>query len=71
MKPTQEQKDLIIAISNEIAGWASTNDIDSSSHWNLIKEFCGGLELQRYQEENLNNALDELMSFVKEIGRIK
>jgi hypothetical protein len=71
MKPTQEQKDLITAISNEISGWASTNDIDSSSHWNLIEEFCMSLELQEYQQKQLNNALDGVMSFIKEIGEIK
>jgi hypothetical protein len=36
MKSSEKQKDLIAKISSEIAGWASTNDIDSSSHWNLI-----------------------------------
>lgn len=71
MKPTQEQKDLITAISNEISGWVSTNDIDSPSHWNLIKDFCESLELQEYQQNNLNNAMNGLMSFIKEIGEIK
>jgi len=28
MKPTQEQKDLINAISKEISGWANTNDYE-------------------------------------------
>jgi hypothetical protein len=46
MKPNEKQKDLIAKISSEIAGWASTNDIDSSSHWNLICEFCESLKLQ-------------------------
>jgi len=71
MKPTQEQKDLINAISKEISGWVVTNDIDSPSHWNLIEEFCESLELQEYQQNKLNDALDEIMSFIKEIGEIK
>lgn len=71
MKPSEQQKDLITKISNEIAGWANTNDIDSSSHWNLIEEFCESLELQEYQQNKLNDALDEIMSFIKEIGEIK
>jgi hypothetical protein len=71
MKPSQEQKDLIVAISKEISGWVVTNDIDSPSHWNLIEEFCESLELQEYQQNKLNDALDEIMSFIKEIGEIK
>lgn len=71
MKLTQEQKDLINAISREISGWQSTNDIDSPSHWTLIEEFCESLELQEYQQKNLNDALNELMYFIQEIEEIK
>jgi len=66
MKPSQRQKDLILAISKEISGWANTNDIDSSSHWNLITEFCESLELEESKESILNNCLDEIMTIIKQ-----
>jgi acyl carrier protein len=65
MKPSQKQKDLIAKISSEIAGWANTNDIDSSSHWNLIFEFCETFELQVEDEMLLNEALDNIMAIIK------
>lgn len=65
MKPTQEQKDLINAISREISGWQTTNDIDSSSNWTLIEEFCESLELSEKKELALNQALDEILSIIK------
>ena len=67
MKPSQKQKDLIIAISNEIAGWENTNDIDSPSHWNLIEEFCESLELDIPIESVLKNAIDDIMTIIKTI----
>jgi hypothetical protein len=67
MKPTQEQKDLIVAISKEISGWASTNDIDSHSNWTLIEEFCVSLELPEKKELALNQSLDEIFSLIKGI----
>lgn len=66
MTPSQRQKNLILAISNEISGWANTNDIDSSSHWNLITEFCESLELDETKESILNNCLDEIMTIIKQ-----
>jgi hypothetical protein len=65
MKPTEQQKELISKISKEIAGWANTNDINSSSHWNLITEFCESLELEETKESILNNCLDEIMTIIK------
>jgi hypothetical protein len=65
MKPNQNQKDLISKISSEIAGWANTNDIDSSSHWNLIFEFCETLELPVKDQLLLNEALDDIMALIK------
>lgn len=65
MKPNEKQKELISKISNEISGWAGTNDIDSSSHWNLISEFCESLELDETEEDILNEALDEIMTIIK------
>lgn len=65
MKPSQEQKDLINAISSEISGWQSTNDIDSSSHWNLISEFCESLELSEEETQDLNFSLDNIMTLIK------
>jgi hypothetical protein len=65
MKSSEKQKDLIAKISSEIAGWASTNDIDSSSHWNLICEFCETLELPVIDELLLNEALDNIMALIK------
>jgi hypothetical protein len=65
MKPNEKQKDLISKISSEIAGWANTNDIDSSSHWNLICEFCETLELPVKDELLLNEALDDIMALIK------
>jgi hypothetical protein len=66
MKPSQEQKDLITAISKEIAGWANTNDIDSSSHWNLIEEFCESLELSVLHTAKLNDCLSDIMTIIKQ-----
>jgi len=66
MKLTEQQKELISKISKEIAGWANTNDIDSSSHWNLITEFCESLELEESKESILNNCLDEIMTIIKQ-----
>lgn len=65
MKPSENQKDLIAKISSEIAGWASTNDIDSSSHWNLIEEFCQGLELPDKDYALLCMTLDDIMVVIK------
>jgi hypothetical protein len=65
MKPSENQKDLIAKISSEIAGWASTNDIDSSSHWNLICEFCESLELQENDEKWLIYSLEEIIDLIK------
>jgi acyl carrier protein len=65
MKSSENQKDLIAKISSEIAGWANTNDIDSSSHWTLIFEFCETLELQVEDEMLLNEALDNIMAIIK------
>jgi hypothetical protein len=65
MKPSQKQKDLIAKIASEIAGWANTNDIDSSSHWTLICEFCENLELPVKDELLLNEALDDIMALIK------
>ena len=65
MKPNQNQKDLIAKISSEIAGWANTNDIYSSSHWNLICEFCETLELQVEDDLLLHEALDNIMVVIK------
>lgn len=65
MKPSENQKQLIRQIANEILGWHNTNDIDSSSHWNLIAEFCESLDLPERQESILNNCLDEIMTIIK------
>jgi hypothetical protein len=65
MEPSEKQKALIYKISSEIAGWANTNDIDSSSHWNLICEFCESLELPEKDELLLNEALVEIMAIIK------
>ena len=65
MKPSESQKALIYKISSEIAGWANTNDIDSSSHWTLICEFCETLELPVKDELLLNEALDNIMAIIK------
>lgn len=66
MKPNKKQKDLINAISNEIGGWANTNDIDSSSCWNLIEEFCDSCELPSAETLRLNLFLDGIMSIIKQ-----
>ena len=66
MKPNEQQKELISKISNEISGWQNTNDIDSSSHWNLIEEFCRTCDLSEHQESILNNCLDEIMTIIKQ-----
>jgi hypothetical protein len=66
MTPSVQQKELISKISSEISGWANTNDIDSSSHWNLIEEFCQSLELGECKESILNNCLDEIMTIIKQ-----
>lgn len=63
---SEEQTSLISKISSEISGWASTNDIKSSSHWSLIREFCESLELPAKQELKLNEALDEVMAIIKQ-----
>jgi hypothetical protein len=65
MKPNEKQKDLISKISSEIAGWASTNDIDSATQWTLICEFCESLELPVKGELLLNEALDDIMAIIK------
>jgi hypothetical protein len=65
MKPNEKQKDLISKISSEIAGWANTNDIDSSSHRNLICEFCESLELQENDEKWLIYSLEEIIDLIK------
>lgn len=68
MKPSEEQKQLISLISNEIAGWENTNDINSPSHWTLIEEFCNyevDALLYDTQRKRLNNALDEIMGVIK------
>lgn len=66
MKPSEKQKELISKISKEINGWINTNDITSSSHWNLITEFCESLDLPERQESILNNCLDEIMTIIKQ-----
>ena len=66
MKPNEQQKELISKISNEIAGWANTNDIDSPSHWCLIEEFCRICDLSEHHESILNNCLDEIMTIIKQ-----
>jgi hypothetical protein len=65
MKPSEKQKDLIAKISSEIAGWANTNDIDSSSHWNLISDFCEGLDIPAKDEALLCMTLDDIMVVIK------
>jgi hypothetical protein len=65
MKPSEKQKDIIAKISSEIAGWANTNDIDSSTRWTLICEFCESLELPVKGELLLNEALDDIMVVIK------
>jgi hypothetical protein len=66
MKPKERQIELILKIASEIKGWASTNDIDSPSNWNLITEFCESLEIPAKQELKLNEALDEIMVIIKQ-----
>lgn len=66
MKPNEKQKELISKISSEIKGWRNTNDIDSSSNWSLIEEFCESLELHNIKQNRLNNALDEIMTIIKQ-----
>jgi predicted transcriptional regulator len=65
MKPNVKQIELIRKIASEIKGWANTNDINSSSHWNLIVEFCESLELTEKEELELNEALDKIMTVIK------
>ena len=66
MKPSEKQKELISKISKEISGWANTNDIDSSSHWNLIEEFCESLELSVLHTAELNDCLSDIMTIIKQ-----
>ncbi len=66
MKPKEKQIELILKIASEIKGWASTNDIDSPSNWNLITEFCESLEIPAKQELKLNEAFDQIMLIIKQ-----
>lgn len=72
MKPSEEQKQLIELISNEIEGWQNTNDITSMSHWTLIEEFCNyevDALLDDFQRKRLNNGLDEIMGVIKSMTK--
>lgn len=66
MKPNVKQIDLIRKISSEIKGWASTIDINSPIHWNLIAKFCECLELTEKEELELNASLNRIMLIIKQ-----
>ena len=66
MKPNKKQLDVIETLKSVIGYWASTNDIDSLSHYTLVEEELEAIDdLPEELKEDLTDKLVDIWHIVR------
>lgn len=75
MKPTREQIEVIDAIKDVIEYWATTNDINSPSHFSLCNEWYSNLRVKtedKIEELGLKQLIaNQILELLYSVRKIK